>query len=276
VIDVIAANGNMVSYNILFSEVADPYVTSTAYVVDQDAKSISGLPSGTTVGGLKGNLTPSQGATIKVFDQTGSEITEGNVAVTADDEVRVSKADKTVTYSIALTYNTDATLSALSVTGGPLDPAFNSVLTSYIVEVPAGTETVDISATPSDPKASVSGDVGTFNVPGTASVTVTAEDGTTQEIYSIQITVESTGIISLENGLKIYPNPAREMLIVETDISEEATVKIFNMLGTMVSVERVTGNRTTIELSGMEDGLYIMTIQSGDQTVIRKFIKSTQ
>lgn len=83
----------------------------------------------------------------------------------------------------------DATLSALEVSAGTLDPAFDPNVTSYSIELPEGTTSVTITATPNHPNATVEGDGEFTDIPGATIVTVTAEDGTTQD-YSLSFTIE--------------------------------------------------------------------------------------
>ncbi|MFZ5939811.1 MAG: cadherin-like beta sandwich domain-containing protein [Bacteroidota bacterium] len=87
--------------------------------------------------------------------------------------------------------NTDAKLKALTVDAGALDPAFDPAVTSYAVSFPAGTSTINVTATTNDPNATVTGD-GAIDVSSgsaTATITVTAEDGTTTETYTIEFSV---------------------------------------------------------------------------------------
>ncbi len=87
----------------------------------------------------------------------------------------------------------DATLSALEVSTGTLDPAFDPNTTSYSVELPEGTTSVTITATPTDANASVSGDGEFTNIPGSTIVRVTAEDGETTRDYSLGFIIEGQG-----------------------------------------------------------------------------------
>lgn len=97
--------------------------------------------------------------------------------------------------------SSDATLSTLIVTGGPLVPDFAANTTTYTVDVPFSIGSVTVSATKSDPNAVMSGDVtagvgvptgqATFPLlpllPRTVSITVMAPNGDSK-IYSVTIT----------------------------------------------------------------------------------------
>ena len=86
--------------------------------------------------------------------------------------------------------STDATLKTLTYNGTSVT-GFSADKTSYEVELPAGTTSVPaVAATASDGKATVSV-TQADKLPGTAKVTVTAEDGTTVKEYTITFTVAS-------------------------------------------------------------------------------------
>ncbi len=88
--------------------------------------------------------------------------------------------------------STDATLSALTYNGTSV-PNFSATTTNYEVELPAGTTTPPtVAATKNDTKASDPVITQATSLPGNATVTVTAEDGTTTKVYTITFTVASS------------------------------------------------------------------------------------
>ena len=89
------------------------------------------------------------------------------------------------------TQSSDATLSALSVAGYTLAPAFSSSTLTYSVELAAGTTSVPaITATPNDAKAKAYVDTENCHPAGQAIIDVEAEDGTSSKYY-INFTVAS-------------------------------------------------------------------------------------
>ncbi len=89
------------------------------------------------------------------------------------------------------TQSSDATLSALSVAGYTLAPAFSSSTFTYSVELAAGTTSVPaITATPNDAKAKAYVDTENCHPAGQAIIDVEAEDGTSSKYY-INFTVAS-------------------------------------------------------------------------------------
>jgi hypothetical protein len=107
----------------------------------------------------------------------------------------------TVLRSVTEANSNDATLSSITVSDGILtrgitsytdDVLFDPAVTQYYVTVPKSTTSIVITGTPNDLNASISQNsgvaqsltLGVNNIP----LTVTAEDGITQEIYTVTVT----------------------------------------------------------------------------------------
>jgi hypothetical protein len=123
---------------------------------------------------------------VGIYDKalSDAEIADLFAGVTTTD-------DCTIVETIVEASN-DATLSSLTVDVGTLDPAFEPTITSYSLEVPEGTTEVTISATANDELASVEGTGAFSTIPGVATVTVTAEDGTVKD-YSVSVSIAGAG-----------------------------------------------------------------------------------
>lgn len=93
----------------------------------------------------------------------------------------------------------DATLKAIMVDGIDLE-GFDAATTEYNVELPFGTATVpEVSATATSDKANVAITQAT-SATGTATIVVTAEDGTTTKTYTIHFTIAAS--VSTDATLK--------------------------------------------------------------------------
>lgn len=89
------------------------------------------------------------------------------------------------------TKSSDATLKSLSAVGYTLSPSFSSSTTSYTIKVPSSATTVKLEGAVNDTKAKVSG-LGNITLTGnttTATIKVTAEDGTVKT-YTVKIEKE--------------------------------------------------------------------------------------
>ncbi|BEL03167.1 hypothetical protein Q0Z83_013580 [Actinoplanes sichuanensis] len=126
-------------------------------------------------------------ATVTLGD-TGASVP---VTVTAEDGTRTAYPLEIRKPSLAA----DASLTALTVSVADLDPAFASEVLHYAVDVPSGTTKMQVTATPANPRSSVSvaGRAGpaTIRLPfgtSTVPIVVTSADGTATSTYTITVT----------------------------------------------------------------------------------------
>jgi chitinase len=73
---------------------------------------------------------------------------------------------------------------------------------------------------------------------------------------------------SLNAIVSIYPNPALDRLTIETAVSETLNLKIINVLGSVV-IEKQVSQKTTIDISTLSPGIYLVNIGG----TVQKFIK---
>ena len=134
--------------------------------------------------GIDGWTSTTEGQTVIVYY---ADLTEDGGAT-----YRVYSKPVTVTWGQgAPAASSDAALSALTVTGAAITPAFNAETLAYTASVANSVTSVTIDATANDSKATVSGAIGeqTLSVgANTFTVTVTAEDSATVKNYTITIT----------------------------------------------------------------------------------------
>ena len=74
-----------------------------------------------------------------------------------------------------------------------------------------------------------------------------------------------------ETNFDLYPNPATKSLTIET--SKNATVEIVNMQGQLVKAIPNISNKTSIDISGLQDGMYFVKLTTDEGSVVRKFVK---
>ena len=167
-------------------------------------------------------------------------------------------------------FASDATLSDLTVNSETVQ-GFVSGTYTYNVELPAGTTTVPtVAATTTDANASYvvnNADA----LPGTTTVVVTAEDGTTKLTYTINFTL-ATGINDLDgqdSSISVYPNPTTGILNITN--AENATIYIYNISGNLLQVYENAGTHEVIDISSFEEGIYIVHIStSNNEKIIKK------
>ena len=131
---------------------------------------------------VDGNVVASGSAT-PVALSIGSNTV--NIVVTAQDGV--NQNTYTVTFNVAP--SNDATLSSLTASDGTLSPTFSASTTSYTDLLPYGAAIVPtISAATNDPNAT-STIAQASDLTGSTTVTVTAQDGATQNTYTVTFNV---------------------------------------------------------------------------------------
>ena len=72
--------------------------------------------------------------------------------------------------------------------------------------------------------------------------------------------------------IKMYPNPANEIVNLSSD-SIIGDITVYNTLGQMVSKQTSTSNEASVNISGLSNGVYILTAQVGSELVRKQFIK---
>jgi len=75
------------------------------------------------------------------------------------------------------------------------------------------------------------------------------------------------------SGLKIFPNPAQNTLLLQSSNNDLDSVSISDVNGRMViSLKKLTSNE--IDVSALKPGIYFITIQSSEGNLTKKFIKN--
>ena len=140
------------------------------------------LPYGTTEAPIVEAEVEDSSATLQIT-QADNPNGVATIIVTAEDGT-----NKTYTIQFSVALNNNADLSELTYNGNPV-PNFDKNTLNYNVELPYGTtEAPVVDAVPEDSNASV--DITQADDPnGTATITVTAENGIATKTYTIQFSV---------------------------------------------------------------------------------------
>ncbi|MBW6499235.1 MAG: T9SS type A sorting domain-containing protein, partial [Bacteroidales bacterium] len=99
------------------------------------------------------------------------------------------------------------------------------------------------------------------------------EDITAKAFFSESV---STNDLTQENGLRVYPQPASLQLHIEwSNLAGHAVIEMFNLSGQrMILVEEHASSQgmlhTTIDVSQLQSGLYLMRITSNGNAIMQK------
>jgi Secretion system C-terminal sorting domain len=163
-------------------------------------------------------------------------------------------------------FNTEARLTNILVNLTPV-PGFDPNTMTYTVIMPGGTSLVpDISGIPMDPKETVIVIPG-LTLPGTTTIDVFAENLLAHNLYTVNYSF-ATGLNDNKvNDVNIFPNPTSGMIRIYG--AAHSTISIYSGSGLLCrTISDFTG--TSLTLTDLPKGVYILNIQREDNTVIRK------
>jgi hypothetical protein len=96
---------------------------------------------------------------------------------------------------------------------------------------------------------------------------ITIDELTVDTVLNFTLSNQSFSQI---DGLKMYPNPAKNNLFIETALNSDINVSIINVLGKEVINSKVSNN--AVNISGLTPGMYIVKITEEGKTSTKKFI----
>jgi hypothetical protein len=79
---------------------------------------------------------------------------------------------------------------------------------------------------------------------------------------------------NLSKGFNIYPNPTKGLFTVSLDeLDNNSTIIVYSIVGKEVINQKITNNKTIINLEGFDKGIYFVKIQNGNQLITERIIK---
>ncbi len=92
-------------------------------------------------------------------------------------------------------------------------------------------------------------------------------DKTTKEIEIL------TSLSELSGNFKIYPNPVKNYLIIESAKISNYSVSVFDVTGKLFGKIKTNKNKTTYDTKNLKSGVYFIIISTRDKTFFSKFVK---
>jgi len=138
--------------------------------------------------------------------------------------------------------------------------------------VPTFTLSEGASATVSG-TAQISGTT-TTNFTNPVTYTITAEDGTTMQDWTINSGTLSTQDIVFSESLLIYPNPAPDKIYIATADLLDA-VKIYGINGKLLQelTPQKMDDTYEIVIANFSPGIYFIEMMSGNKKAVKQFVK---
>ena len=202
------------------------------------------------------------------------------ISSTATPVTIITDAKWPVYYAIGtrvLGFAPKSDFSASYLTGkAPLSTKFLDQSTNN----PTAWEWTFVSGTPSTSTAQ--NPVVTYNSPGTYAVTLKTTNSfgnntVTKTSYIIVTKTTGIDVTTSTAKLKVYPNPTTGLaeISISEPLESEYKIEVYNYLGSLLQtyVKQKTESLSTIDLSGVPSGIYLIKITIKDKTFGSRIIK---
>lgn len=158
---------------------------------------------------------------------------------------------------------------------------FDPTITSYSVELPAEIQDIpEIYATTQSAKAEIDTIIYPESLPGTVTIKVTASNGFTLT-YRIIFSIAATAIMDTksEEKISLYFNQENDFLQIKgSEVDGELHFVLFSLTGVKLLDKKLFSQGhfldEQIDVSHLENGIYVYLIQAGNQRISGKVIKS--
>ncbi len=74
-------------------------------------------------------------------------------------------------------------------------------------------------------------------------------------------------------SIRVFPNPGSDVFTVEVNKNQAYKYRLFNLIGKEIRAAEFRENTSKINLSGLNAGIYLLEITTGNQRIIKKIIK---
>lgn len=117
-----------------------------------------------------------------------------------------------------------------------------------------------------DASGTLSGTIDIANVTSTHGVTVT--------VVGNDLEVEVTSVLSTDefnlSEFKVYPNPVKDVLNIQTNNIDITSVTIYDILGKQILS---SNNTNSVDVSNLKNGMYLVKITANNTSITKKIIK---
>jgi len=90
------------------------------------------------------------------------------------------------------------------------------------------------------------------------------------KIYQIKSTTNLL-VSTVDEALKLFPNPVKDKLFVETGSSTDA--QIFNSNGMLLQTFKMSASNNCIDVSQLSSGMYLICFSDNNQNYSSRFVK---
>ncbi len=117
-----------------------------------------------------------------------------------------------------------------------------------------------------------------FDNTGTADMEImiwVGDDSTNADTvrYSAQTWATNVSKVKDQKEIEVYPNPSNGSLTVKYDAAQPVKIEVYNLLGKKVAEYNHQGQQSTLDVSSLPNGVYVLHIQDQGKRVSRTFKK---
>ncbi len=74
--------------------------------------------------------------------------------------------------------------------------------------------------------------------------------------------------------VSVYPNPTSDKIQIQlTEKLKISTIKVFNIDGKMVKMQKNNSNTAEVNIANLTNGIYLLLIEAGNNKIVMKIIK---
>ncbi|AWG20508.1 hypothetical protein FFWV33_02665 [Flavobacterium faecale] len=92
-------------------------------------------------------------------------------------------------------------------------------------------------------------------------------------ITGVTCSILSTKSFTKSNSIKVFPNPTRNNVTIEASTMENATIQVSDIAGRTLISKNISETSNTIDLSQLQQGVYILKIKTKDGESVTKVVK---
>lgn len=74
------------------------------------------------------------------------------------------------------------------------------------------------------------------------------------------------------NSINIFPNPTSDLIVVESSLGKPCSIEVYDIYGKSISTSSLV-NETTIDISVLSNGIYILEVSDGNYSCTERIIK---
>lgn len=95
----------------------------------------------------------------------------------------------------------------------------------------------------------------------------------------VQLKDSSASLLSEEGmiykDLKIYPNPSKDLVTIDlpSELDNNVNITVLNSQGKQMSTQVINANNNTLNVSGLQAGVYMIEITHEDSRIVKRFVK---